>query len=284
MKFVKWVKKHRLLCTIVIALIAIALILLPQLIVRLPMFGTEKISGIELIVLSSQLVSAIFVIIGTVIAVWQYWMSSSQAMNECSTARVHKAIELSNYYKENVLTGYSYVRMVLNDCGILKMLQAKRKGIEIRDFDVIELKEFYTDEEIHKIVNLPSNQDFVDAIIKINAIKGNTGHSTPELIQDFYFRINQTLNSAEYFAMAFTHNTADESVIYQSIYPTYLEMCYIMYYYIASTSDPAVAKLYTNLAELYNIWRKREQEQKAEIKAKTRTAGNDKGTVASKTP
>ncbi len=295
------IRNHRIIFSAVFISIAILIILIPQLILKLPLIGETKISGIELIMFSSQIVSAIFVIIGTVIAVWQYYLSSTKRINELEFSRVERAIELSNYYKDNILNRYSVLKRVFDDFGITQKLQAKRKVCEIVNFDVIELNELYSEDEIKMFSELSSNEDFVSSILKIvsnynidlkgynKCIEKNSdgemiaikiSANPNEVFSDFFKTyIMETLNNAEYFAMAFTHETADESVIYQSIYPTYLEMCFIMYYYIARYSDPKVSKLYTNLATLYCTWRKREQEQKNDINKQTRSVGNLAGTI-----
>lgn len=300
-KILENLKNNRFVFSVLFIIIAILIIIGPQLIFRLPLIGENNVGGIELIMFSSQIVSAIFVIIGTVIAVWQYYLSSSERIKQLEFSRVEKAIELSNYYKDNILDRYSIVKSVFEDYGITKMLQEKRKKYEIQDFDVEELKVLYTDQELKMFLELNSDDKFIDSIIKIVSTynidlkgydkcitKNNDGTKSvvsisvnPHEVYSDFFRtyIIQTLNNAEYFAMAFTHKTADESVIYQSIYPTYLEMCFIMYYYIASSSDPKVSKLYTNLADLYCTWRKREQEQKNAINNQTRSVANHTGTV-----
>lgn len=299
--FLKFIKNHRIAFSILFILVAMIIIVVPQLILKLPLVGETNISGIELIMFCSQIVSAIFVIIGTVIAVWQYYLSSSKRIKELEFSRVEKAIELSNYYKDNILDKYSILKCVFDDYGITKMLQAKRKSCEIKDFDVVELHELYSEDEIKQLAGLGTDEKFIDSIIKVVStynldLKGynksikkiNEGTKSVveisanpnEVYSDFYKTyVMQTLNNAEYFAMAFTHKTADESVIYQSIYPTYLEMCFVMYYYIARFSDPKVSKLYTNLSSLYCTWREREQAQKKDINKQTRSVGNHTGTI-----
>ena len=56
-------------------------------------------------------------------------------------------------------------------------------------------------------------------------------------------------------------------------------MCFIMYYYIAKDSDPAVSKLYTNIADLYCKWRSREQEQQEEYRKGIRAGSKKPGTI-----
>lgn len=299
--FFNFINTHRVIFSVGIIILGLIMIFVPQVVFQLPLIGESNISGIELIVFSSQIVSALFVIIGTVIAVCQYYLSSSMQMKEVEFKRVEKAIELSNYYKDNILDKYSVIKGVFDDCGITEMLKNKRKTCEIKEFDIIELNGLYSQEEINKFLNLDKDKEFIRSIVKIasvynldlkgynKCVKNPEDGSKPvieisanpnELCSDFFKTyVMQTLNNAEYFAMAFTHKTADESVIYQSIYPTYLEMCFVMYYFIASVSDPKVSKLYTNLAKLYCIWREREQKQKKDIDTQTRMVGTHTGTV-----
>nr|MDE6764427.1 DUF4760 domain-containing protein [Oscillospiraceae bacterium] len=72
--------------------------------------------------------------------------------------------------------------------------------------------------------------------------------------------ISETLNNLEYFAMYFTHNIADESVIYQSTHQTYIEITELLYYHICQLNTPNSSKYYTNLIELYNIWKSKQIE------------------------
>lgn len=240
-------------------------------------------------------------IVGTIIAVWQYYLSSSKRIREVEFSRVEKAIDLAGYFKDNVLERYSFVKRVFELCGITDMIAAKRKKYELKEFDISELQDIYTEDEIKKFKSLGENTECIKAIIAMSSaynieIKGykkiirdgmkedekveEISANASEVFNDFYKRyIAQTLNNAEYFAMAFTHNIADESVIYQSIYPSFLEMCFIMYYYIAINSDPAISKLYTNIADLYCMWRKREQEQKDEYKKGIRAGSKKPGTI-----
>lgn len=300
-KFLNRILKHRLSSTIALILVAIIMIIIPQCILNLPWINEDEASGIFLISNSAQIVSALFVIIGTVIAVWQYYLSSSNQIEKYNFSRVEKAIELSNYYKDNILYRYSYVKKVFDECKITQIIESKRKKHELKDFDIIELKEIYTKEEIQQFEQLRTSEEFIRAIVKVNEVcsMGLSGcvksvtqdpkssqkvikieANREEMVNDFFKTyISQTLNNLEYFAMSFTHNTADESVIFQSIYPTYIEICFVMYYYIAKNSDPSIAKLYTNLAGLYRIWRERELKQKEEIKKQTRDASRHIGTV-----
>lgn len=300
-KVFDFIKGHRKFMSCLLVIVGVTGTILPQSFFKLPMVDSNRIAGIELMLYCSQITSALFVIVGTVIAVWQYYLSSSTRMSEVEFSRVEKAIELSNYYKDNILDRYSFVKGVFVLCGITEMLEKKRGNCELKEFDVLELEEIYTKEEIERFEKLPQNEMFINAIIQVSysyniEVKGYTKSfkvtdddgeevmeisANPKEVYNYFFKnfISETLNNAEYFAMSFTHNTADESVIYQSICPTFLEMCFVMYYYIARNSDPKEFKLYTNIADLYCMWRKRQQEQRVEQKKGQRIGAKKPGTV-----
>lgn len=93
--------------------------------------------------------------------------------------------------------------------------------------------------------------------------------------------VTETLNNLEFFAMHFTHGTADESVVYQSLHQTYLDIVYVLYYNIAVLNELENSKYYTNIIELYKIWKKRDAEEKRK-RADLARSHTMKGSVASK--
>ena len=60
--------------------------------------------------------------------------------------------------------------------------------------------------------------------------------------------------------MYFTHGAADETVVYQSLHKTYLYIVKILYFDI-SINNTGGQKLYSNVIELFNIWKERELKQ-----------------------
>ncbi|MCH5344138.1 MAG: hypothetical protein J1E64_08865 [Acetatifactor sp.] len=74
--------------------------------------------------------------------------------------------------------------------------------------------------------------------------------------------VTETLNNLEYFALHFSHETADESVVYQSLHQTYLEVVYVLYYNIAIQNNIEGSKYYTNVIELYEKWNNRDKAER----------------------
>jgi len=77
--------------------------------------------------------------------------------------------------------------------------------------------------------------------------------------------VNRILNDMEYFAMNFTHGTADESVVYQSLHQTYLAFVQMFYFNIALNNMPNGKQFYTNVIALYKIWYEKSENKKSEI-------------------
>ena len=90
--------------------------------------------------------------------------------------------------------------------------------------------------------------------------------------------IATVLNNLEYFAFNFTHKIADESVIYQSISPTYINLVEMLYINISKNNDThSAVTYYTNVVELYLTWKKKQNEQQKTIDALQNTNVIDKG-------
>lgn len=75
-------------------------------------------------------------------------------------------------------------------------------------------------------------------------------------------KLNGVLNKLEFFAMSFISGIADERVVYQSLHQSFFTTIGFFYPRICSiNSKGGKDKFYTNIIELYNIWKKREKEQ-----------------------
>ena len=81
---------------------------------------TETLSNIERFVISTQIVSFIFVITATVIAVWQFCLSCKSEISKNEIEKVQKAIDLAEYYKDNILSNYLIIKTVYENSDITK--------------------------------------------------------------------------------------------------------------------------------------------------------------------
>lgn len=227
-----------------------------------------------------QIVSNLFVVSGVFIAVWQYVSTSRSEITKYKSERVQKAIELSGYYKDNILCNMSFLIKVYKDTGILEVVNGVRPS-KFHDFDEVELKDNYSDSQIEQIAKIINSEEFLKSVMEIGELfdftngltERRVSKSGDETIVETVINssklhhsfmdsiVMRTLNNLEYFAMHFTHKVADESVVYQSLHSTYLDMVRILYYNIAINNKMVKPKLYTNVIELYNIWNEKANKQ-----------------------
>lgn len=290
-----FIKKNKKLFISILLVATILIILLPLITCsKLPMIS-ENSSRLDIVESVSQIVAVIFVCISACIAVFQYYISSQSEIIKIETDKVERAIKLAEYYKNQVLEPYMVVSSIYEKAGIFEKMQSKRKNMV--NFDVEELNEVFTKKEIQELKEMYVSDEFLLAMGQTNDMlnlnlqgcnikrtedqgirKVNCSIDPVKALNDFKLNyVSTLLNNMEYFAMYFTHNIADESVVYQSLYPTYIDMCRTLYYDISIVSDIGAPKLYRNLIELYTIWLERVNETQCNIQNQQ----NKKGTTLS---
>ena len=237
-----------------------------------------------------QILLGIAVVIGAFIGVWQYVLTAKCERTKMETDKVQKAIDLSEYYKDNVLNNFVAIQYVFNHSGIADIL-SNIKSIEMTEFDTQELNRLLCQADIEKLDKIMRSEKIIQTIIDMQAIYGldmnvskyvKIKKSDDEeekefeingnaLIRDFMSNvIMKTLNNLEYFAMYFTHGTADETVVFQSLHKTYIQIVQRLYYDISRNNKLGAPKLYTNVIDLYHIWNKRSLEQQNDVANSTR--------------
>lgn len=227
-----------------------------------------------------QILAGSVMVLGGVIAVWQYTLSARAERVKLANDQIQKAIDLSEYYKDNVLTKFAILKYIFQESQVNDILVSIDPS-RMEKFDNLELKTVLTHGKCDEIKEKLLSSKTMEAIINAERIfhtdlninphlkaaeaRGET-HLKPEvqhaIMSNF---INSLLNNMEYFAMNFTHGTADESVVYQSLHQTYLEAVQLLYYNIARNNNPDGMQVFTNVTELYKTWhhksRKRSEEQ-----------------------
>lgn len=233
---------------------------------------------------TSQIVSGIFVVSGVVIAVWQYYLSSKSTKNNLEMIQVQRAIDLSEYFKDNILRYYPAINYIFKKTKILSILETVKLD-QLKDFDVHELETLYSKQQIEELQAIQYSNDFLMAVLEANDIYGlNLNIVATETVgfnghgKEITLKVNKnsiavafmsnlinaTLNNMEYFALHFQHNTADESVVYHSLHKAYLEIVMYLYYYIAKLNNDSTDKLYTNVIWLFKEWRSTQKNRQFE--------------------
>ena len=236
----------------------------------------------EILYYSSQVVSCTFVISGVVIAVWQYYLSSRSAKTNLEVVQVQRAIDLASYYKDNILRFQSAISYIYSYSGISEIMN-KINPEDLEYFDEAEMQKLLSEKDQKRLDKLTETEDFIKAFLKANSIYNlgfypeiyplNDDHKSqkeddssfpcdPEIITAYVGNLFcDVLNNMEFFSMHFSHNTADESVVYQSLHQTYLEIVHLLYFKIARANKASASKYYTNVIWLYKKWMDRKQKQ-----------------------
>lgn len=255
-------------------------------------FKYENILYLNNIYLVSQIISSVFVIAGVIIAVWQYYLVSRSEIIKLEKEGIQKAIDLAGYYKDNILNNFSAIEYIYDEVGITQILNNIVKK-DMVNFDEQELTQVLTKNNLDKLNDIQNSDNFVNVVLDANSIyklKLNKAvFSTvdvngkviinDDLVKRFATNlIYDTLNSLEYFALHFTHLTANPDVVYQSLHKTYIRIVQTLYFTISKKNKPSSPRLYTNVINLYNTWNEKSMKQLEDIANKHRenTIGGDK--------
>ena len=302
MKNLKQIIRSRKVQAIFVISIAIILEIVFSMIYHSIRSETEYI---ECLYYSSQIIGGIFVISGVVIAVWQYYLSSKSSRTTLEVTQVQKAIDLAEYYKDNILSLYPAIRYVFDKTDISKIFQSIKIS-DMNDFDNDELTKLLTPEQIQKLKDIQRDDIFFNTVQQASLIYNldidlqllftskcieNSTKEENEKMKEFikqtmssaFIRnyIQTILNNMEFFAMHFKHKTADETVVYQSLHQSYLEIVTALYYFICKQNTEDTSKYYTNIIWLYNEWSNQKNEKKQKQKEQSQKTISD-GTIIKK--
>lgn len=221
----------------------------------------------------TQILCSFVVIIGGIIGVWQYILAKQAEVNQYQNNRIQKAIDLAEYYKDNILYCITFINQVYEESGLLDILNGVKRS-DMKNFDIHELDRNFTLAQKEKISDITKSEKFLKAVVEKSEIFSKEPMSDKFIIKDGNRvietrKINQakavtyfwgdiicgTLNNLEYFSLHFNYGLADKVTVYQSLHQTYLEMVQMLYYDIAMNNKPGEQKLYTNVIELFNDWK-----------------------------
>ena len=223
----EFIRKHR-------KKIFVALILGITILLSLPLFVLKKtpevggLSKIEIIAFMSQILAAIFAIVGTYIAVSQYYISSQSEVINIEESRVDRALKLAEFYKDNILKDYSVIRKIYKEVGIFDILHKNKNQME--RFDSLEMEEIFTPKDLKNIKRIKVSPEYQIMLMGLELVE--KGADIADLVsqKDNRMSINKRelrnalmltdkrianlMNNMELFSMYFSHNIADESVVY----------------------------------------------------------------------
>lgn len=264
---------------------------------------------IERLYYSVQIVIGIYVVIGAVVGIWQYCISTRSEVIKNESDKVSKAVDLAGYYKDNIIVPFSFIRCVYTESGAMDII-GKIGREEMDNFDHTELTDVLSEEDISILKGMEHKPEFVEAVHRANCIYNlsanecfnaikmqnnvcQTSQTKQENEDNLDSRISREyvsnqmralLNNLEYFAMYFTHNIADDSVVFQSLHQSYFDIVEMMYYNISDKNIEPHHKYYVNVIKLYKKWKEKDKKNQHEIESakqvyNKRLHNRDLGTV-----
>lgn len=295
----KYIKSRKFLTGLIICIAIISNFISALIAYNYEPYGES--TYIETLYYTTQIISSIFVISGVVIAVWQYYLSCKSTKTAIEMQQVQRAIDLSEYYKDNILKYSPAIEYIFKETGILKILNTLKLE-NLNDFDKFELVEQFSEEQITELKKIQDSDLFIKSVLEANAIYNlhldlwiNKAQAETSADQSYITAISEktviiaflsnllanVLNNMEFFALHFSHKTADESVVYQSLHQSYFDLIRLMYYYIARGNENPSDKFYTNTIKLFIDWRNEKARQKENRSEKSGTIPRN-GTIIEK--
>lgn len=122
-------------------------------------------SALEKVYYIVQIIVGVSMVIGAIVAVWQYVLTARSERMKINNDRVEKAVKLSGYYKENILDGMVVVRKVFQESGVKEILD-KIKPKEMVAFDKAELYSILSTADIKNIERIIHSEEMVEIIQK----------------------------------------------------------------------------------------------------------------------
>ena len=194
---------------------------------------------------------------------------------------------------------YEALNYVYQETGMNKIIKSINPD-KMKEFDEAELFNNLAPQQIEEIRNINRSTDLINALMKMEMVFGvdlgikshmrmkkNGEDEEIQINTSAVLRrygnciVSEVLNRLEYFAMHFEHNTADETVVYQSLHQTYINLIQLLYFEISCKNSKGHKKYYTNVIGLYNKWFERYKNKRTNSTIKDRQSVT-KGTVVNK--
>lgn len=109
-----------------------------------------KGNALEKVYYIVQIIVGISMVVGALVAVWQYVLTARSERMKINNDRIEKAVKLSGYYKDNILDGIVLLRNVFGKSGIKEILTKIKPG-DMVAFDKEELDDMLSPADINAI-------------------------------------------------------------------------------------------------------------------------------------
>ena len=113
----------------------------------------------------SQIITSVFVSVGVLVAGWQYVLSSKSEILKNRNEKVQKAIDLSEYYKDNILDKYCILFYVFTRCNMIKIIE-EVKIENMNNFDIHELQDNFSKSQLDRLAEIINSDQFARIVVE----------------------------------------------------------------------------------------------------------------------
>ena len=138
-KILDFIRNNNKKATVILTVVIVIIVCVPLCFYKLPVINSN-FSRIELVEIIAQIFAALFVVVGSFVALSQYYIYRSAEKQHISDERIERAFELSEYYKNNILEPYAILLDVYKKAGIYDILQKEKR--KMKNFTAEEMNEF----------------------------------------------------------------------------------------------------------------------------------------------
>lgn len=230
----------------------------------------------------SQIISALFVVVGTAIAVIQYIFNSDTARRDADKQRNLEAAKMADEFRKNVIPLISDLSVAYCDEKFNKEIIDYLDGANLEHFNKEELDRLFpengyiqyrvqlarnylvqTDEEFTKLENEYRNNTKLT-----KRDKDKIAEKLNDMILDSLVKVSQIStelsNSLEYMCICFNTNIADDKTVYQSLHQVFFKAVHMIYIFTFDANENEHDRLFYNVMVMYKKWKQINRQKEIE--------------------
>ncbi len=211
----------------------------------------NNLSQFEILTLQQENKNFILAVIVAVITFISAVIVYCDYKNRKNKERAEKSILIAEEFAKSIVEPVSIIYAHFEQFGIDKLVN-KINFMQFTDFDIEELETLYLTDTITEYNNLINAHD------PKHELRGT---------------ICETLNNLEYMCMYISTGVADEKYIYNSLHQQFLKAIALLYFEISKVNIDNKDKYYTNIIQVYNIWKNKyikAEEKEKKLKEQTK--------------
>lgn len=159
--------------------------------------------------------------------------------NRKDKERAEKSINIAEEFAQSIIPKLSIIYTFFENFK-LDTIISQVKFTRFIDFDIEEMHELYSDDDIEKYKHILSS----NKIIEVNNKKID--------MEEFIILI---LNELEHMSMYISTKVADDKYIYNSLHQQFFKSISLLYISISLINTDNKDKYYTNIIHVFNLWK-----------------------------